>query len=201
MTNPISVAILAGGLSSRMGSNKAFARVGGQPIIERIIGRVKRLGDEMFIVTNTPAEYAHLWLPMHADVIPGKGPLGGLYTAISVAKFSYVLAVSCDQPFLNTDLLQSLIDQREGYDVVVPLAQDGYPQSMHAIYGKGCLDAIRRNLDADKLKMIGFFPDVRVLEVSGETIDRFDPQRRSFINVNSPDDLAEAEKLEREVHP
>jgi molybdenum cofactor guanylyltransferase len=201
VTNPISVAILAGGLSSRMGTNKAFTTVGGVPIIKRIIERVKRLGQEVFIVTNTPAEYAHLWLPMHRDVIPGKGPLGGLYTAIEVAKHPYVLAVSCDQPFLNVTLLQSLIDQREGYDVVVPLALDGYPQSMHAIYGKGCLEAIKKNLDADKLKMIGFFPDVRVLEVSGDAIDQFDPQRRSFMNVNSPEDLAEAERINPEQHP
>ena len=123
------------------------------------------------------------------------------YAAIEVAKHPYVLAVSCDQPFLNQPLLQSLIDQREGYDVVVPLALDGYPQSMHAVYGKGCLDAIKKNLDVDKLKMIGFFPDVRVREVSGEAIDQFDPERRSFMNVNSPEDLAEAEKLEREAHP
>ncbi len=199
MTNSISVAILAGGQSSRMGTNKAFVRVGGQPIIERIIGRVRGLGEELTIVANTPGEYVHLGLPTYSDLIPGKGPLGGLYTAISLARYDYVLAVSCDQPFLNVELLQSLIDKRAGFDVVVPLAKDGYPQSMHAIYEKGCVEAIRKNLKADKLKMIGFFPEVRVCEVAGEEIDRIDPERYSFLNVNSPEDLALAESIAREA--
>jgi len=199
MTNPITVAILTGGQSSRMGTNKAFTRVGGVPIIERILQRVSDLGEETILITNTPGDYAHLGMPSYPDRIPGKGPLGGLYTAISEAHYPYVLAVSCDQPFLNPILLQALIDQRGGVDVVVPLDRDDYPQSMHAVYGKGCLPAIQESIDADKLKMIGFFPQVHVRKVSGEDIDRYDPQRISFVNVNTPDDLAEANRLAAEL--
>jgi len=195
MANPISVAILAGGQSSRMGSNKALVRVGGQPVIERIIERVQPLGEELLLITNTPDVYTHLSLPTYSDVVPGKGPLGGLYTAIVKAHHEHTLAVSCDQPFLNPALLQSLVDLRHTFDVVVPLAQDGYPQSMHAIYGKGCADAIRRCLDADRLKMIAFFAEVRVREVSGEAIDRIDPERLSFFNLNTPEDLQQAERI------
>jgi molybdopterin-guanine dinucleotide biosynthesis protein A len=182
-----------------MGTNKAFAEVGGVPIIERILQRIGDLGEEIILITNTPAEYAHLGLPSYADCIPGKGPLGGLYTALSEAHYPYVLVVSCDQPFLNPTLLQSLIDQREAVDVVVPLDREDYPQSMHAVYGKGCLPAIQDCLDADKLKVIGFFPQVRVRKISGEDIDRYDPQRISFVNVNTPDDLAEANRLAVEL--
>lgn len=193
MANPISIAILAGGQSSRMGANKALVQVGGKPVIERIVERVQPLGEELLIVSNTPESYAHLDLPIVADVVPGKGPLGGLYTAIVRARHEHTLVVSCDQPFLNPALLLSLIDLRHSFDVVVPLAQDGYPQSMHAVYGKGCLQAIRRCLDADRLKMIAFFADVRVRAVSGEEVDRFDPQRLSFFNLNTPEDLKKAE--------
>jgi molybdopterin-guanine dinucleotide biosynthesis protein A len=195
LRNPVSIAILAGGQSSRMGTNKALSVVGGKRIIDRIIERVRGLGSELLIIANLPEDYANLGLPIHADVIPGKGPLGGLYTAISTAQSEYVLAVSCDQPFLNARLLQYLIDQRHGWDVIVPLAADGYPQSMHAVYGKGCLPAIQNCLAADKLKMIGFFGDVRVRTVAGEEIERIDPARHSFINVNSPEDLQEAERI------
>lgn len=179
-----------------MGANKAFAQVGGRPIIERVIERVRPLVDDLVIVANTPAEYAHLGLPVFTDLIPGKGPLGGLYTAIRQARGDYTLTVSCDQPFLNPALLRFLLDLRHGgYDVIVPLNRESYPQSMHTVYGKGCLEPIRRCLDAGHLKVIGFYADVRVRAVLGEEIDRFDPQRLSFLNVNTPDDLAEAERL------
>ena len=191
----ISITIMAGGRSSRLGTNKALVEVGGQRIIERILARVYGLGDEVLLITNTPDEYAYLGLPSFVDLIPGKGPLGGLYTALSCARNEHILALSCDQPFLNRDLLAYLIGLRRGYDVVVPLDREGYPQSMHAVYGKGCLDPIRRCLEADRLKVIGFFPSVRVREVAGDEIDRFDPQRLSFLNVNTPEDLAEARRL------
>jgi molybdopterin-guanine dinucleotide biosynthesis protein A len=195
VTDSISVAILAGGKSSRMGHDKAFAEVGGKAVIERIIERVDGLGDELVIVANRPRDYAHLGLPVHTDLIPGKSTLGGLYTAIARTRAPHTLVVGCDLPFLNPALLRYLIDLRPGHDVVIPLSRENYPQSMHAVYGKNCLEPIRRRLEADRLKAIGFFPDVRVREVRNEEIDRFDPERYSLFNVNTPEDLAEARRL------
>lgn len=191
----ISVAVLCGGQSSRMGRNKAFVEVGGLPVIERVITQVRPLTDDLLLITNTHTEYATLGLPTYPDLLTGKGPLGGLYTALSHARHSYLLLVSCDQPFLNRDLLRYLISLRSGVDVVVPLARDGYPQSMHAVYGKGCLPAIEAQIAADRLKMIGFFSQVRVREAAGDEIDRFDPERLSFTNLNTPDDLAAAQRI------
>jgi molybdopterin-guanine dinucleotide biosynthesis protein A len=195
MSEPISVAILAGGLSSRMGRNKAFIEVGGQPMIERVIARVRGLADELLLIANTPDEYAHLGLPIHPDLIPGMGALGGLYTAIAQAGRDHVLVVSCDQPLLNSDLLAYLVGLRHGYDVVVPLNREGLPESIHAVYGKVCLGPIRRRLEAGRLKVVGFYSDVRVREVPSSETDRFDLDRRSFMNVNTPGDLAEARRL------
>jgi molybdopterin-guanine dinucleotide biosynthesis protein A len=178
-----------------MGRNKALVKVGGRPVIERIVARVRPLGDELILITNTPELYEHLRLPMFPDILPGRGPLGGLYTALTYARHDYALVVSCDQPFLNVDLLRYLIGRRESCDVVVPLARDNYPQSMHAVYSKLCLAPIRQRLDADRLKVIGFFQDVHVCEVAGQEIDQFDPDRISFINVNTPEDLAVAQRL------
>jgi molybdopterin-guanine dinucleotide biosynthesis protein A len=199
MYTSVSVAILAGGHSSRMGRNKAFIKINRRPIIERIIERVQPLADDILIVTNKPTQYTHLGLHTYTDVIPNKGPLGGLFTAIHWSPGDYTLVVSCDQPFLNTTLLQSLIDLRNGYDVVVPLSRDNYPQSMHAVYGRTCLDAIRRSLEANRLKIISFFSEVNVREVSDMEIDRYDPERLSFYNVNTPDDLAQAEQIAIQV--
>jgi molybdopterin-guanine dinucleotide biosynthesis protein A len=96
---------------------------------------------------------------------------------------------------LNPDLLRYLIDLRAGYDVIVPLNRENYPQNMHAVYGKACLEPVRRDLEADRLKAVGFFSEVRVREVAGDEIDRFDPERLSFTNVNTSEDLARAQRL------
>lgn len=183
-------AILAGGESSRMGENKAFVTVGGVPIIERVIARLQTFVDDLTIITNTPADYAHLGLPLHTDLLPGKATLGGLYTAIERASTPYTFVVSCDQPFLNPALLRYLAGLRSGYDVVVPLNRENYPQSMHALYSKACARPIRQRLEADRLKVIGFFSDVRVRKVGADEIDPIDPERWSFTNVNTPEDLA-----------
>ncbi|MBN1310886.1 MAG: molybdenum cofactor guanylyltransferase [Anaerolineae bacterium] len=201
MSISISAAILAGGQSSRMGANKAFALVGGRSIIERVIERVASLTDELVIIANKPSEYVRLGLPVFTDLLPGKGPLGGLYTAITRTRAEHTLVVSCDQPFLNPELLRYLINLREGYDVVVPLSGDDYPQSMHAVYGKGCLEPIRRCIDAKELKAIGFLDKVLVRRVGSAEIERFDPDRLSFFNVNTPDDLKQAERLACSSHP
>src|SRR5688500_10758972 len=182
MGEAISVAIMAGGQSSRMGRNKALVEVGGKPIIERILERVSDLGSEIMLVTATPEIYAHLPVPPVLDLYPGKGPLGGIYTALTYAKFEHTLVVSCDQPFLNSDFLRYLIALREGFDVIVPLDRENYPQSMQALYSKQCLEPMRQRLDEDRLKVIGFFPNVRVREVTGDEIDRFDAERLSFMN-------------------
>lgn len=198
-TFAVSAAILAGGQSTRMGTNKAFVRIGGRPIIERIILRLRPLADDLVIITNTPETYAYLSLPMFADLLPGKATLGGVYTAISQTQAEHTLIVSCDQPFLNPELLRYIVGLRAGFDVVIPLDREGYPQSMHALYGKHCLEPIRRRLDADQLKVIGFLSDVHVREVSDEEINRFDPDRYSFFNVNTPEDAAEANRLASQI--
>lgn len=199
MGESISVAILAGGQSLRMGANKALVRVGGRPIIERIIERVEPLGDELVIITNTPADFAYLDLPVHTDLIPGKSTLGGVYTAIAKTRHDHTLVVSCDAPFLNPDLLCYLIGLRHGFDAVVPLNREGYPQSLHTVYGKACLDPIHRRIIADRLRVIGFFPDVRIREVTPAEIDPFDPERLSFVNVNTPEDLEAARGIAARV--
>src|SRR5512138_1280386 len=95
------VVINAGGESRRMGENKALKRFAGQVLIERIISRLRPLAQEILITTNQPELYGFLELPLVPDLITGKGALGGLYTALSSACYSYVGVVACDMPFVN----------------------------------------------------------------------------------------------------
>jgi len=190
----ISVAILAGGQSRRMGRNKAFLPVGGHPVIERVVQCVASLSDDVTIITNSPDQYRHLKRPMVRDVYPGKGALGGIYTAVHAARYAHCLVVACDMPFLNPDLLRYLMDLAPGFDVVIPRVQE-FPETMHAVYGKGCLPPIERRLLADQLKIIGFFDEVRVRYVERDEVARFDPTFRSFLNMNTPADWERVQRL------
>lgn len=194
VTIQTTAAILAGGQSTRMGVDKAFVNVSGQPLVERVLARVEGLADETLISANQPDAFAHLGLPVYPDILPGKAALGGIYTAISKARGEHVLVVAVDMPFLNRDLLAYLLSLREGYDVVAPRL-DGYPQATHAVYGKACLDPIRRKLDVDRLKIIGFYDEVRVRYVDEDEMRPFDPDLRSLVNVNTPADLSDAQRL------
>lgn len=184
----LTVAIQAGGKSSRMGTDKSFVPFFGRPMIEVVRAAVEGLGDELILITNRPDAYAHLDLPMFADLYPDTGPLGGIYTAIHHATHPHVLTVACDMPWLNRPLLEYMAGLRETADVVVP-RWDKFPEPLHAVYSKACLDPIREKLEAEMYKITAFYGRVRVRFVNRDEIERFDPDGKSFINVNTPEDL------------
>lgn len=191
MTNKLTVAIMAGGKSSRMGVDKSFVLFNGRPLIEIVIEAVSGLGDEILLITNKPDEYAQFNLPMVSDVYPDHGSLGGIYTAVHAATHPHTLVVACDMPWLNRPLLDYMISLRKTADVIVPRWQK-FPEPLHAIYSKACLSPIENKLKEKRLKITGFFGEVAVRFVEREEIERFDGNGRSFANINSPEDLEEA---------
>ena len=191
MKSELTVAIMAGGQSSRMGTDKSFVLFEGRPMIEVVRETVAGLGDETLLITNKPDEYAHLNLPMVSDVHPGLGPLGGIYTAVHTASQPHTLVVACDMPWLNRSLLEHMIGLRETADIIVP-RWEKYPEPLHAIYNKACLAPIETNLREKRLKITGFFGQVKVRFVERAEIEQFDRNGRSFANINSPQDLEEA---------
>jgi molybdenum cofactor guanylyltransferase len=193
---PFTVAIMAGGKSSRMGTNKAFVKIRNKPIVEHVLAKIENLGQsETLLITNRPDDYAHLGLPMVTDIIPNKASLGGIYTAIHMSKTLHTMVVACDMPFLNADLLRYMLKlATRPFDVVVPRV-NGHPQGLHAIYKKNCLAPIYQRLEADRLKVIGFYDDVNVHYLDEAEYSRFDPKGMSFFNVNTPQDLKRAKEL------
>lgn len=195
----ISVAILAGGQSRRMGQDKAFLPVGGKPVIERVIERVSPLTDDLFINANETGKYLPLGLPVRPDVYPDKAALGGIYSAIYHARHPQVLVVACDMPFLNPALLAYLAGLAPTADVVAPVINPPQPETMHAVYSKACLAAIEPRLRANRLKIIGFFDDVTVRLVDRDEAARFDPDLYSFLNMNTPEDWQKVQALAGEA--
>jgi molybdopterin-guanine dinucleotide biosynthesis protein A len=197
---PLTVAILAGGKSSRLGRDKAFIEVRGRPLIEDLLAQTAGLGAETLIVTNRPEAYRYLGFPLFSDVLPERGPLGGLYTALSAASQPHVLCLACDMPFVIRPLIDYLISLiLEGnVDAVVPRL-GGLVEPLRAVYARTCLAPMRAALETDQLALHKFLATsgLRVRFVDDPEIDRFDPRHLSFININTAEDLTRAQKLAR----
>ncbi len=177
-----------------MGQNKAFLQIGGRRIIDRTKDLFLELFDEVLLVANSIPDYADLNLRTVADLSPGNGSLGGIFTGLFHASYSHAFVAACDMPFLNKDLIRSLVELSPGYDIVIPRTEDGL-QPLHAIYSQRCLPFIEDLLRQGNLKILDFFHRVKKREVPPEEIRSFDPKLSSFWNVNTPQDLARAEEM------
>jgi molybdopterin-guanine dinucleotide biosynthesis protein A len=187
-TNKITGIILSGGKSVRMGENKAFIEIDGVPIIYRIYNLFKELFQEIIIVTNQKELFLNFNSKIYNDLLPNKGALGGLYTGLFFSNFQYSFCVACDMPFINKSLVQYLLKNIEEYEVIVPHTKDGL-QPLHAIYSKNCLDPIKKTIEKGKYKIIDIYSLVKVKIVKEEDFGFLDPMRKSFINVNTPEEL------------
>jgi molybdopterin-guanine dinucleotide biosynthesis protein A len=180
--------ILAGGKSTRYGANKALVELHGTKLIERVIHVMESLFERLALVTNTPHEYSYLALPMVEDIIKGLGPIGGIHTGLETISDETGFFVACDMPYLNQNLLRHMVTLKEGFDAVIP--RIGWMvEPLHAIYTKQCLPAIRESLVSRDYQAMRFFEKIRVRYVDEEELRSFDPQLRSFFNINKPEDM------------
>jgi molybdopterin-guanine dinucleotide biosynthesis protein A len=189
--------VLAGGESTRIGTDKAFLKIGGKTLIEQILEKLLRIGDDVIVVTNSPERFNCLGVRLVSDIFPGKGALGGIYSGLRASKNEYSLVVACDMPFLNVNLIRYMTLLALGHDVVIPRV-NGLLEPLHAIYSKRCIPSIERLLEKDDLKIVHFFTDVRVRYIEEEEINILDPKHLSFFNINTLEDLEKARKLDDE---
>lgn len=188
--------ILAGGKSRRLGRDKAFETVGGRLIIDRVLEAASVSAVKLYIVSNDPSKFAAYSerAELLRDEIPALGPLGGLYTALLATPDRYNFMVPCDAPFIRPELIQYLLSELTDCDAVVP-ESGSRAHTTIAAYSITCLPAIEKQLALGHLKVDSFFPDVRVKHPSADDTNRYDPDGLSFFNVNTKEDLAEAERL------
>jgi len=182
-----------------MGQDKALMPFLGRPLIQRILERLATVGEQVFLSTNRPADYAFLNLPSYPDLQPDCGSLGGLYTALSAAEHSILAAVACDMPFANPALFkyERLLLSQTGADVVIPSTPDGM-EPLHAVYRRdACLPVVKSALAAGNLRMVGWLQDVSVRIVLPEEVAHFDPHGLTFWNLNTPEDFRLAEERAR----
>jgi len=193
------ICIQAGGQSSRMGEDKALKQFLGHPLIQRVTGRLQPFADELIVTTNHPQDFSFLNLRLFPDLKPDRGALGGLYTAIASASHPVVGVVACDMPFASgklIDAMSRLLIQKDA-DVVIAKTEVGY-EPLHAVYRREtCLPAIESTIEADLWKVIAWFPQVKVHEMSVDKLNEYDPENLAFWNVNTPDEFAKAEEIAR----
>ena len=191
----VTAVVLAGGMSRRLGRNKALEPFEGEPLIRRVIARMGQVGESVSVIVNEPERVHELSLPdgvtSSVDRYPGKGSLGGIVTGLLTSPTDWAAFCACDMPFVNTRLYRHLASLRDGYDAVVPVV-DGRPEPTHALYSRVCIGPIEGRISADDLKISSFFSEVRVRLVPEDEIRRFDPDLLSFFNVNTQEDLETA---------
>lgn len=198
---PLSGAILAGGQSSRMGRDKALIPLppDGIPMVEVVLKRLGAVADDLLVVANDD-RLAHLGVRIVADRFPGTGALGGIHAALMSARNDHCLVVACDMPFLNPGLLAYMAGIERTYDILAPVTKGVSKQgrsgvifqTLHAIYSRRCVTPIEARLVAGDNRVIGFFDDMRVQSIDADECRRWDPELRSFLNLNSPESLAAA---------
>jgi len=179
--------VLAGGASRRIGRDKAFLELGGRPLIKVVIERMAQVCAEVLVVAGDVRPYASLGVPVVEDRFRGVGVLGGLHAGLEAAAHELALAVGCDMPFLNPDLLRAFAVWAEGFDVaVLRHGDEKHVEPLHAAYRRTCLSAMEAAIRAGRRRIISFFPYIRVRYVAPEDATPLDPDLRSFRNVNTP---------------
>jgi molybdopterin-guanine dinucleotide biosynthesis protein A len=200
----LSGVVLAGGHSERLGQDKARLRLWGPQgptLLEATVARLVEVCAEVVVVSDVPHDWPALPARIVFDRYPGGGALGGIYSGLLETAHRFALAVACDMPFLNPALLRYMADLPQDYDVLIPRlrhsekAADPQVEPLHAIYGRPCLEPMRELLMRGERRIIRFFPQVRVRYLEEAEWARFDPQGRSFRNINTPAELAEVQQM------
>lgn len=186
--------ILAGGKSTRMKFNKAFASIAGQPVVQIILDKFKHFFNETLIISNEPQLYEKLGYAIYPDVFPGLGPVAGIHSALYHARYDRVFVMGCDMPFMNMALVKFLLDSLEDYECVVP-ELDSHLQPLSAVYSKRCLPVLTQCLENDKLKLVRVFEELYTRVITNQQMEDFGNPREIFMNVNDQAALEIAQQI------
>lgn len=189
---PIAAAILAGGKNKRMaGKNKAFIKIDGLPLIQRTIGNLKEIFQEIIIVTNSPQEFRlyEKGAFVTSDIIKNIGPLGGIYSALNITSRKGVFFVACDMPFVHNALIKQQLNKfaQIDCDALVPRISSRL-EPIHAIYKKSLKTSIGRFIEKNS-EIYSIREFLRTVNTYYWDLEDNPFNRKIFSNVNTPDDF------------
>jgi molybdopterin-guanine dinucleotide biosynthesis protein A len=195
---------LAGGTASRFdGAPKGLELIGGERILDRLIRTLRTAtGESPLLIANAAgAADWHSELEVVGDAIRDCGSLGGLYTALTVEE-GPVIVTAWDMPFVPVELLEELVQRYEGHDVCIPENEEPTRrlEPLCAVYGPNCIDPVRKQIVDEDFRMTRFLKSVDVVTLPFEEVSKYGDPATIFFNVNTPDDLNEAQELWRGQH-
>lgn len=190
--------IMAGGKNSRMGTDKALLRVGPLTMVENAVRQLRKVVDNVIVVSARPESMPSLDADIVTDIFPGCGPLGGIHAGMTYSSTDVNVVVACDMPFIQPELLGYLARHGKNYDVVIPRLGT-YLEPLSACYNKSCLNVIEEQIRAGRLKITSFFPRVNVMYVDREKLSDLVKVDIAFFNVNTPEDLNRAKELKTKL--
>lgn len=182
--------ILAGGKSSRMGTDKALLEINGTNFIGKIAGELNFFEEKFFARGNCEAVSVPGWQNI-PDIYPECGPIGGLHAALKTCRSDALVCVTCDMPLLKSELVRDLCDQMtEEYDAVILKETDGRIHPTCGIYRKSAVNVFEQQILDGNYRMMQVLDRLRVKYVT------IDPQIGSWQlkNINTPEDLRELKK-------
>ena len=190
--------ILCGGRSARFGSDKAMLIIDGVPLIRRVIQRVSPVVDEIIIAARDPAQGRCIIEAIPSDLtvvydsVIGYGPIAGILAGLLASKSEYSICLACDLPYANPDVINALFGcaEERGGDAAVPMHPNGMLETLHAVYGRPMIPACQNVTESRKRTVRSAIVLLhQAVFVPTELLRRFDPDLRTFLNVNYPEDL------------
>ena len=181
--------ILAGGASSRMGTDKSQLLIDRQTFTERIAATLLTITGSVTIVGRSLHDSQ---LPSVPDVYPQWGALGGLHAALSACRREWAIVVACDLPFVTAELFLRLAEMRLDHDAVVPVQKDDRPQPLAALYRVDtCLKAATEQIERGCRRPLDLLEAVKTRWVAFDDIRNLDHAEKFFVNINTPEDYYE----------
>ena len=197
--------VLAGGQSRRMKRDKAWIEVEGEPMLHRVLSVIRTVFSKILIVGREKTPIPDI--PVIPDLVPAKGPIGGIYTALHYLISGRsdgqrlifpdrrpdpplgIFVVACDMPYLRPEPMIQMTLAARGYDVVLPRV-GGRLHPLHAFYGLSCLDPLEEKIRRKDFTLYRLWPGARVLEIAESEYRKWDPDLQTLVNMNTPEDLA-----------
>jgi len=191
-----SAIILAGGRGKRMGyREKALMVINGKPLVTYVIQSLEKVVDEIIISVRDRAqeELMNLMLPGYTcvcDEFENKGPLSGILSGLTLCRNEFCFIAACDMPFINGDIVKKLFSMSEAHDAVIPRWEDGFLEPLHAVYRcETMIRETRKAIESGETIILApiFRMNVNYMDIG--TIRKIDPDLRTLININTPEDM------------
>lgn len=190
---PLTALILCGGKSTRMGRPKAFLPYQGTLMITHIIDLVRQLFAEVLLVTNEPELFDGLEIDIVKDILPHRGPLGGILSGLLIASHHHSFVIACDMPFISSNLIEEMVGGRKNSDVLV-LTHDNGIEPLIGIYSKNCIKALEESLFVGETSLHDFVSGLKAETffcsdvLSGADKNVLPP----YFNIDTPQDYTTA---------